>query len=149
MSDIATKSEQANATPPAQGGASLPVSLLSKELLDILRQGADTAEVKHLVQTRTRFDVGLWLRGRRVWLAATSDRLVAFADGPRPYMQSVPLSELTTSFYCHMSGELVCVPSGVLEIRSFAMDPDEAWRFLTLIHLAPNATGLKPAARPR
>lgn len=145
MSSQATQPAPTTPASPAQG-ASLPVSALGRDLLAVLRQGVDPAQVKHLVQTRTRFDVGLWLRGRRVWLAATEDRLIAFADGPRPYMQHAPLADLATSFYCHMSGELVCVPAGLLEVRSFAMDPDEAWHFLTLIHRASNVAGRRPAA---
>ena len=69
-------------------------------------------------------------------MAGFDDRLLVFAEGPRPYIQTAAYSELSTTFYSHASGELVCVPADDLVVRSFGMSPAEGWRFLTLLGLA-------------
>lgn len=99
-------------------------------LLDRARAGRT---VKALVLTGARVDVGLWFRHRRVWLAAFDGAIALFAAGPRPYLQTASGEELATTFYSHLSGELVCVPAPELVVRSLAMGPAEGWRMLELI----------------
>jgi hypothetical protein len=89
--------------------------------------------VRVLVETATGIDVGLWFRWRRIWLCATDHRLIMVADGPRPYVQSVTYDRLQTSFYCHLSGELVLVPAPELGVRSLLIGPIDGWKILRLI----------------
>lgn len=118
---------------PAAPEAVLPILTPSQRAL--FERGARGQAVRAMVLSKARIDVGLWLRWRRIWVAGFDDRLLVFAEGPRPYIQSALYSELSTTFYSHASGELVCVPADDLVVRSFGMSPAEAWRFLTLMGL--------------
>jgi len=111
-------------------GAEVP----SPAALELLRGVCNADDARELVRSRTAIDVGLWFRWRRIWVCGTDDRLVLFAEGPRPYVQTAAYRELRTSFYSHPSGELVCVPAPELAVHSLAMGPAAAWRLLGLIH---------------
>ena len=106
----------------------------SPAAMELLREHCNPDDAREMVRSRTAIDVGLWFRWRRIWVCGTDDRLVLFAEGPRPYVQAASYRELRTSFYCHPSGELVCVPAPDLAVHSLAMGPAVAWRLLGLIH---------------
>ncbi|MCX5661803.1 MAG: hypothetical protein NTW19_19155 [Planctomycetota bacterium] len=108
-------------------------------LLDQARAGRTPRLVS---PTGARVDVGLWFRSGRVWIAAFDGGAVTlFAAGPRPFVQSAQPHELTTSFYSHLSGELVCVPAPELTVRSLPMGPSDGWKFLDVIHNGKPAVG--------
>src|SRR6188768_819118 len=106
----------------------------SPAALKLLREHCPTGDVRALVRSYTTIDVGLWFRWRRIWVCGTDDRLIFLAEGPRPYVQTAMYSAMTTSFYSHPSGELVCVRAPELIVHSLAMGPAAAWRLLGLIH---------------
>lgn len=131
MSQASPTIAEPSTRPAANPEAAL--ALLTDSQRALFERGARGDAPRALALSRARIDVGLWLRWRRIWVAGFDDRLMVFAEGPRPYLQSAPYAELSTSFYSHASGELVCVPADGLVVRSFGMSPAQGWRFLTLI----------------
>jgi len=97
------------------------------------------AEVFHLVRSRSRVDVGGWLRGRRVWVAAGARELVLFAHGPRPYSQTIPFAELRSSVYNPVTGELALKPCADVRAASLRMSPLDAYQLLAQIYAAPES----------
>jgi hypothetical protein len=90
-------------------------------------------DVYVLVRTRTRADVGSWLRRRRVWAAATHRGLVLLAAGPRPVAACLAAEDLVASVYNHVTGELVLGPARGAPLRRLRMPPLEAARLLARI----------------
>lgn len=107
---------------------------LSPAAQKLLAENVGRWPVRVLVESCTGIDVGLWFRWRKIWVVATDHRLVLLADGPRPYVQHVAYDRLQTSFYCHLSGELVFVPAPEMGVRSIKIGPAAAWKILGLIY---------------
>ena len=106
---------------------------LSPAAQRLLAQTVGRWPVRVLVESTTGLDVGLWFRWKKIWVCATDHRLILFADGPRPFVQEVTYDRLQTTFYCHLSGELVFVPAPEMGVRSIAIGPSSAWKILGLI----------------
>lgn len=63
----------------------------------------------HIVRTGTRVDAGYWFWNPRACLAIVGNELLAFAPGPRPFVERHPLGSLAGSVYNHVTGELLLV----------------------------------------
>lgn len=91
------------------------------------------------MRTRTRMDVGHWLKKRPVWLCIMPDELVLFAIGRRRYAERISWSECRGVQYHHETGELVFDSDGQLRVDRLAMSLEEALRILKI---------LKPLTKP-
>lgn len=152
ISPVAARSTQSGPSPAPAGAAAASSSAPAvpgspdaialgpgeAQLLETARAGRP---VLALARTGARADVGLWFRARPVWIAVFPDGIALLASGPRPFLQTASGAQLSTSFYSHLSGELVCVPAPELEIRSLPMGPALGWRLLNLIRAACAAAG--------
>ena len=87
------------------------------------------------VRTRTPMDVGRWWRPGRVWLHVLDDDLVLLAANRRRYVEVIPFSEATESYYNHHAGELVIAPCETMANNRLVMKASEAIQVLRLLGL--------------
>ncbi|MFW5698491.1 MAG: hypothetical protein ACOCZK_02450 [Planctomycetota bacterium] len=91
------------------------------------------------VRSRTRVDVGLWLRGAPIWAFALDHSLILAAWGmrtlgPRPWVSELRYTEVATATYNHVTGELlVDCPVGDVT-PGLAMPPAAAYQLLAHLH---------------
>jgi len=85
-------------------------------------------------RTRTKVDVGAWLRKGRVCICLMAGEAVIFAKGKRPYVERTPLTRLRQSRYNHVTGELMLAPDAAPEISGLKIPPLEGLQILAQIH---------------
>ena len=115
-------------TPDAAPGAQLP-----GRLGRLLPGEMDPAELRLVVPTGTKVDVGGWLNRGRVWLCAAADRLVLLAAGHDPYVETVEYAKLRRSAYNPVTGRLVLAGSAPPRASDLALGPPDAHEVLKLI----------------
>lgn len=91
-------------------------------------------DLRLVVRTKTRVDVGSWLGMRRVTAGCLDSSLVLWACGPRPYREYLAFSRLRNSLYNHVTGQLVLAPAEGLRVRGLSMPPDDAVRIMEYIN---------------
>ncbi len=84
-------------------------------------------------RSRTRTDVGMWMRGGRVLACARDGALLLLAHGKLPYRESIPFAELGESRYNHVTGALVLAPATGARVRDLNLPPLEADALLAMI----------------
>lgn len=85
-------------------------------------------------RTRTKVDVGAWLRKGRVCICLSDGEAVVFADGRQPYVARIPLQRLRESKYNHVTGELTLAPDAAAGISGLKVPPLEGLQILAQIH---------------
>lgn len=98
-------------------------------------------DVLFAVPTRSRADVGRWFRMGRMWIVCRPGEIVLCAYGPRPLVESWPVTDLKESFYNAITGDLVLIPSSEAVRRRLRVSPLEAYRILEYIR-----NGMSPSA---
>lgn len=85
--------------------------------------------------TQTAIDVGNW-RKKRVWIAATEERIILGAYGRRPYHQQIEIETIDESFWNEFTSEVVFEPNPAEEggLRSVKLTEDRGYHLLGLIH---------------
>lgn len=101
-----------------------------QRLFDELARGVKPAFV---LRTGTRVDVGWWWRRARVGVGCVGAELVLFAAGTRPYVERAPLTELRTSSYNAVTGEVMLAPAPNLRQRRLKLAPLEGRQLLAHI----------------
>lgn len=87
------------------------LAALGREAVALIEKELGPGERPRLaLVTRTRVDVGFWLRNVRVRVAAAPSGLVLVAPGRRPYVERVPFAALGGTLYNHVTGEVVLAP---------------------------------------
>lgn len=107
--------------------------VLRKAEKRLLSEQLGDDEVAWLVRTRTKVDVGLWFRKRKVWCCLAARRLVLFACGKFPVTCSIPVGELKKTRYNHITGELILSPAENAGVRCLRMPPLDAFELLSQI----------------
>ena len=85
------------------------------------------------VRTRTRIDVGLWWRRKRIWLCLTDRELVLLAIGRRRYYEHAALADCIDTHYNPTSGELVIASDNPLRHPRLRMPASTALEVIDLI----------------
>jgi hypothetical protein len=67
---------------------------------------AEAEPVSWALRSGTTVDTGSWLRRAPLFAAVVGDRFVLAADGPRPFLRTVPVAALQRAVYNHVTGEL-------------------------------------------
>ncbi len=91
-------------------------------------------EIYCFSRSRTKVDVGSWIRKRRVATFLTSDELVILAAGRRPYIESIPIADLGESRYNHVTGEFVPAPAPDRRLDGLKIQPHEALKLMANIN---------------
>jgi len=91
-------------------------------------------DVLYLVNSRSRIDVGSWIRDRRIRVAATSTHLLLFASGKRPLAERLAYSELYDSVYNHVTGALILAPHIDSRFCTLRMTPVDGYQLLAQIY---------------
>ena len=123
--------------PPRTIPLAAPLAQMRPPERRLAEEAIGTRPVFFLVKTRTRVDVGHWLRDGRLWAAALIDGLELFAPGRRPYRESVPFAQLRGSVYNPVTGELALVPAHGVRVRGLKMPPLDGYQMLAQIYSAP------------
>jgi len=95
-----------------------------------LKRVIGDAGVFHVRRTDTKIDVGYWLGKRRVWACVLEEELLLFARGRRTYVERIPLGELCSSRYNHVTGEIVLAPAATTRVKTLKMPPLAALEIL-------------------
>ncbi|KKL83083.1 hypothetical protein LCGC14_1978320 [marine sediment metagenome] len=105
-------------------------------------------DVYLILRSATRVDVGSWLGGSRVCVAAVADGLLLFATARGPlawlpeklavkaegFVERIPLAALTASSYNHVTGELLLAPVAGGRAGRLKLPPLDAYQLLAQIH---------------
>ncbi len=91
------------------------------------------------VRSRTRVDVGLWLRGAPIWAFALDHSLILAAWGmrtlgPRPWVSELAYGDVATATYNHVTGELLVDSSVDVSLPGLALPPAAAYQLLAHLH---------------
>ena len=119
-------------TIPREGG-SLPFPRMSAAERRLLAQAAGDAGWQLLFDTRSRVDVGEWLRNGRVWIGVTSQEVILLAAGRVPFVQKTPLEHVRESLYNPLTGEVVLAPAGELKLKRVKLPALDGYRLLARI----------------
>lgn len=84
-----------------------------------------------LIRTDARIDTGLWFRRTPMWLCVVDSELVMLSVARRRYVARVPISEISSSYYNHSTGEFVIEPRNTLMFSQFPMSPRDALKLLS------------------
>lgn len=99
----------------------------------LLMEQLGDEEAAWLVRSRTKVDVGLWFRKRKVWCCLARQRLLLLAAGKTSVVENVPVDDLKKTRYNHITGELILSPAEGARIRCLRMPPLDAFELLSQI----------------
>jgi hypothetical protein len=91
-------------------------------------------DVLYLVKSRSRIDVGSWIRDRRIRVAATPTHLLLFSGGKRPLAERLAYSELYDSVYNHVTGALILAPHIDSRFCTLRISPVDGYQLLAQIY---------------
>ncbi|MCC5788509.1 MAG: hypothetical protein JJT75_02660 [Opitutales bacterium] len=83
--------------------------------------------------SRSKTDTGRWWRPARIWLGQEGDQWVFLAAGPRPLRQALSTDLVRSARYNHVTGQLVFHDQTSGQTFSLKLQPEPAYRLLTLI----------------
>jgi len=107
--------------------------VLSTREKALMMEGLKGEEAAWLVRTRTKVDVGLWFRRRKVWCCLARQRLLLFAQGKTPVVCDIPVEQLRKTRYNHITGELILSPAEGVRVRCLRMPPLDAFELLSQV----------------
>jgi hypothetical protein len=109
------------------------------------------ADVRMVVRTGGRVDVGSWFRNARIWMWVLGEELVLIAAGwagPNPYVQRVEFSQLQESIYNHVTDQLVLAPAEDVPVKALGMPPTKGYQVLAQIFAGNTAPAASGAGHP-
>lgn len=86
------------------------------------------------VRSRTRVDLGYWLRRCPLRLAISDVGVLIWAVGPRVYQRAYKFEDLAQSVYNTVTSRLVLAPAPDLAVRSIRMSIEDAQQVLAHIY---------------
>lgn len=101
-----------------------------------------------LLRSKTRVDTGRWLAKSPLWLCVTETTIVLLAASKRRYVQRMPITDCTTSQYCHTSGALLLQPSDQWRFHSIQLPPADALKVLKHLERATQSNNEPPVTEP-
>ena len=101
-----------------------------------------------LLRSDTRVDTGRWLRKSPLWLCVTQTDILLLAASKRRYVQRMPISDCTTSQYCHTSGALLLQPSDAWRFNTIQLPPADALKVLKHLDSKAKPTTPTPVTEP-
>jgi len=104
----------------------------------LLADALGEANIRVLMKTRTKVDVGQWLRNGRVWACVTESEVILFAAGRVPFVQRAPLDQLQDSVYNHITGEVIFGSDGERKLKRVILPALDGYQLL--------AQAVKPAS---
>jgi hypothetical protein len=99
----------------------------------VLRHEVGDVAPRLCLRSQTCVDAGNWWRSAPLWLLVLDDSLVLLAADRRRYVEQIPFSEASESYYCHQTGELVLAPCESVTVKHVAMKASQAIRVLRLL----------------
>ena len=100
----------------------------------LFEQVVGRTPVYFVARTDTRFDVGGWLSKALVWVVATDDELVLFAQGKRAHSERIPFRVLRESLYNHVTGTIALAPAKEITTSQLTLMPAEGYQLLAQIY---------------
>ena len=97
------------------------------------------AEIRVLMKTHTKVDVGHWLRNGWVWVCVTATELILLASGRVPFVQRAPLEHAQKSAYNHITGEVIFAPAEAMKLRRVILPALDGYQLLA--HVVKPAPG--------
>ena len=110
------------------------VNLMNELEKQLLREAAGGTEPRLSLRTLARVDAGQWGRRAPLWLCVMEKELVLLAVARRRYLERVPLSACSGSFYCHAAGELVVAPAEGLAFNRIALSAADGLNVLQCLN---------------
>ncbi|MCH8475346.1 MAG: hypothetical protein LAT55_08980 [Opitutales bacterium] len=83
--------------------------------------------------SHSKTDTGRWWRPARIWLGQQGDQWYFLAAGPRPFLQQISADLARSARYNHVTGQLVFHDQKAGQTFSLKLQPEPAYRLLTLI----------------